>query len=282
MQIESAGAGGFLDRYKVLLLTYEGQKPPTPAFHDSLANWVRAGGALVVIDDDRDPFNSVREWWNTAPMKYATPRHHLFEKLGLAADAGGLSHVGKGVVIYESLSPAALTHQKNGGTTVRDLARQAAEAIGVAWKETNALALRRGPYVIAAGLDESVPGAPPAILRGNFVPLFDAALPTVKDFTLDAGRRALLLDVTEPRSSGMVLAAACRITQPAITNGTVHFRADGIERSQAIICIALEQKPRDVQVVGKSLPTDQWNYSDGLLRIHFENSADGIDVEVVR
>lgn len=282
VQIESAGTVGFLDHCKVLLLTYEGQKPPTPAFHDSLASWVRAGGALVVIDDDRDPYNSVREWWNTAPMKYATPRHHLFDKLGLNADARGLSHVGKGVVIYAPLSPAALTHQKNGGTTVRDLARQAAQAIGVEWKETNALALRRGPYVIAAGLDESVPGAPPTTLRGNFVPLFDAALASVKDFTLDAGRRALLLDVTEPPASGKVLAAACRVTQPEIADDTIRFRADGIERSQAIVCIALQKKPRDVKVGGKSLPADQWNFSEGLLRIDFQNSADGIDLEVVR
>ena len=55
VQIESATVPGFLDRYKLLLLTYEGQKPPTPQFHDALAKWVRAGGALVVVDNDRDP-----------------------------------------------------------------------------------------------------------------------------------------------------------------------------------------------------------------------------------
>ena len=78
VQIESATQPGFLDRYKLLLLTYEGQKPPTPEFHDALAEWVRKGGALVVIDDDRDPYNAVREWWNVAPLAYATPRQHLF------------------------------------------------------------------------------------------------------------------------------------------------------------------------------------------------------------
>src|SRR5262249_30203662 len=66
VQIESATAPGFLDRYKLLLLTYEGQKPPKPAFHEALAKWVRGGGALVVIDDDGDPYHAVREWWNSA------------------------------------------------------------------------------------------------------------------------------------------------------------------------------------------------------------------------
>ena len=51
VQIESATEPGFLSRYRLLLLTYEGQKPPTAEFHDALAKWVRAGGALVVVDE---------------------------------------------------------------------------------------------------------------------------------------------------------------------------------------------------------------------------------------
>ena len=82
VQIESAAAPGFLNRYKLLLLTYEGQKPPTPEFHSALwPNGCATGGALVVVDDDGDPYNAVREWWNTAPHSFATPRQHLFEAL---------------------------------------------------------------------------------------------------------------------------------------------------------------------------------------------------------
>ena len=51
---------------------------------------------------------------------------------------------------------------------MRDLARQAAAAVKLEWKETSALVMRRGPYLIAAGLDESLPDAQP-VLKGNFV-----------------------------------------------------------------------------------------------------------------
>ena len=151
VQIESATELGFLSRYRILLLTYQGQKPPTPEFHAALAKWVRDGGALVVVDDDRDPYNAVHEWWNQPPFRYATPREHLFEKLALPKDATGLHKVGHGVVMREAVSPAALTYRPDGAERILHLMQRAAQGVHVPWKESNALVLRRGHYVIAAG-----------------------------------------------------------------------------------------------------------------------------------
>ena len=157
VQIESATKPGFLDAYRLLFLTYEGQKPLSADFHDALAAWVRKGGALVVVDDDSDPYNAVREWWNTEPNHFRGPREHLFKTLGLDSDARGVSRIGEGVLLREAASPAALTYEKDGAERVRALARKSAEMVKLAWSETNALVLRRGPFIIAAALDESLP-----------------------------------------------------------------------------------------------------------------------------
>ena len=192
VQIESAIQPNFLKPYRVLLLTYEGQKPPTPEFHKALNDWVRAGGALIVIDDDKDPYNAVHDWWNTAPNNYAAPREHLFQTLGLANDATGLQRVGKGIVWRDSLSPAALSHQQNGSEILRQTMKQVASAIRLPWQESNSLMLRRGPYIVAAGLDESVPDAPVSVLKGRFVDLFDAELPLRSEVALTAGQTRLV------------------------------------------------------------------------------------------
>ena len=100
------------------------------------------GGALVVIDDDRDPFNHVREWWNSGSEKFHTPRHHLFDELKIPRDATGTTKVGKGVVVYADQSPAGFSHARDGGDQVRALAKSAMSAAGVEWKETNSLVLQ--------------------------------------------------------------------------------------------------------------------------------------------
>ena len=148
-----------------------------------------AGRALVVVDDDKEPFNSVRDWWNQGEFSFKTPREHLFKLLGLAADARGMNRVGSGVVLFESASPAALTYQPDGSDHIRSFAKQAAEAVKLPWKESGALVLRRGPYLIAAGLQETGADLSPVTLHGRLISLFDPTLSVVKEFSVASGRR---------------------------------------------------------------------------------------------
>jgi hypothetical protein len=281
VQIESAMAPGFLSRYKLLLLTYEGQKPPKPEFHTALTKWVRDGGALVVVDDDSDPYNAVREWWNTAPNSYKTPRQHLFEALGIPPDATGAHKVGKGVVVREALSPAALTYKEDGAETVRKTVRQAAAAVKLPWKETDSLVMRRGPYLVAAGLDESLPDAKPYVLRGRYLNLFDPELAVLNNVTIAPRSRMLLLDLNSLKSSDFkVMAAAFRVRDEKIDGKTLQFRADGIGDTNAIVEIAAHTAPVEVLVGGQPLDPSKYDFSGGMLRARFPNSVEPVAVEV--
>ena len=282
VQIESATAPGFLAGYKLLLLTYEGQKPPTPQFHIALAKWVRAGGALVVVDNDDDPYDAVREWWNTSPKSYATPRQHLFAQLGIPKDAVGMYKVGSGVVVSARLSPAALTYQQDGDAAIRKLARQAASAIHLPWNETNALVLQRGPYIVAAGLDESIPNAQPHVLHGHFIDLFNADLPILTAVTLTPNSRFLLvnLDAAPTSANPTVVAAACRIREEHASADAFTFLSDGIAGSNAVVRIRTQRKPTRVLVAGKPLSRADYDMDRDTLRIRFPNSAESVPVEV--
>lgn len=279
VQIENATAPGFLDRYKLLLLTYEGQKPPNEKFHEALAQWVKNGGALVVVDDDKDPFNSVRDWWNQGESSFKTPREHLFKLLGLSPDAQGLNRVGSGVVLYESASPAALTYQPDGSDRIRSLAKQAAEAVKLTWKQSPALVLRRGPYLIASGLEDSGADLPPVTLRGRMISLFDPALSVIKEFVVTPGQRALLVDLDSiPKGHEGVIAAACRVRGHSVTADSIKFHADGIAQSPAVVCVAMNAPPKSVELAGKALEPANYDFADGILRIRFTNTAEGVDL----
>ncbi|HZW33976.1 MAG TPA: hypothetical protein VFF52_24850 [Isosphaeraceae bacterium] len=281
VQLENATIPGALAPYKLLVMTYEGMKPMTPGVHAALAAWVRAGGGLVFLGDDADPYNTVHSWWNDskAGMAYKAPREHLFEQLGLPGDSStGLHTVGQGILLYDRRSPAALTYQKDGADQLRALIRTAGAAVHLSYRETNHLTLRRGPYVVAAGLDESLDG-PPAVLRGHFLDLFDARLPIVESVRLDPGSRRLLFDLDRPRPPGpAVLVSACKaLGAETATDGAFRFFAEGPDKTEAVVCVALTAAPKDVLLDGQALPADarSWDDRTRTLRFRFPNAPAG-------
>ncbi len=279
VQMENAALPGALTPYTVLLLTYEGMKPARAEDSAALAEWVKSGGVLVFIDDDKDPFNTVRAWWNTDPHSYPNPRAALFDHLGLAADtAAGTHAVGQGTLIYDTVSPAALTYRPDGADHVRQLVQSACSAAQLAYKETNYLALRRGPYVVAAGLDESLSDAP-LTLEGRFVDLFEADLPLLSSVALTPGRRAFLLDLDRVQAESPVILAAGGKTlgTETLPGGGFRFHAAGPAGTEAAVRLRLDTVPQSVTVGDTPLPpvAQAWDAETNTLLLRFPNSASG-------
>ncbi len=277
VQLENATVPGYLDPYKVLFLTYEGMKPPKPELHDALADWVRAGGVLVFIDDDGDPYNAVKEWWNTPPMSYKLPRLHLFEKVG-AHDCGTHS-CGKGKVIYSFASPAALTRSPEGASKVIGLAKEACGLAGLKWAETSYLLLRRGPYVIAAGLDEAE-DLPVRTIEGRFIDLFSPTLEIKRSVTLAPGSRVLLMDLAKVGGSKpCVLASASKVLGVETGSGGMRFHSEGPEGVTCATRVALPSEPSSATADGRPA-TLQWDADTRTALLTYGNSPEGKWVEV--
>lgn len=272
-----AGGSHSLDRYRVLLLSYEGQKPPSAAFHRELAAWVRHGGSLIVVDKDTDPYNAATGWWNTGTLHDVTPRQDLFRALHLSFDSQGLHAVGHGFVLYDAESPSALSKSPHGASVVRALLQQIAAASKIQLKTSPALVMRRGPYVIAAGLEDSTiePKNVAAItLRGTFIDLFDNNLTVHDQVQIHAGDRRLLLDVNHIAASHpRILAAASRIQKEESTAHSLQFQADGIDGTAASLCILSPSSPTNITVDGSSLPSDQYVQHGRILHIRMTNHA---------
>ena len=277
VQIETAQ----LDRYKTLLLTYDGQKPPTREFHETLAAWVKAGGALIVADDDLDSFNKVREWWNTGELHYDTPRYHLFDTLGLAHHATGEHKVGKGAVVFVDRAPSRLSRCHGGADRVRDAVQRGMKATAQTWKESPALVLRRGPYIVVAGIDDGASQAKTVTLKGRFIPLFDAAQPLVKEYRVTPGVRGLLVDLDRyPKDFIGVIAAACRVSNEEVTSASVSFDAIGQAETNAVVSMLVPRSPTQVTMGGNPATPDAFDYADGVLRLRFTNRAETIRISI--
>ena len=289
---------GYLDPYKVLILSYEFQKPLTPAIHAELANWVRDGGVLVYVGAGSDPFLDASGWWNNngdsgdssdsgdsgdsgdndnadSPVKRCDEA--LFRTLGLAANPKpGTYPIGRGTLIFDRTDPAYYGRSKESANEYRALIADAARIAGLGdLVERGYFLKNRGPYVLAAALDEQDEASPaPLTLKGRYIDLFDASLPILTEVTVSPGERRWLLDldrVTGP--DAMPLACAGRID---------HWQADesgvtcAIAACEGITVAArwrLPQRPTKITVGEKEIDSWSWDEASGTLFFSYPNNT---------
>jgi hypothetical protein len=152
-------------------------------------------------------------------------------------------------------------------------AELAAKNIGLKWRDTNYLLLRRGQYLIAAGLDESVEGDPHA-LHGRFINLFDSELHVQNEISIAPGSRWFLLDLDAARNGRPhLLASGCKALLKAQKDDQIRFVVQGVGETPANMLLESTKAPRAVTLDGKNMTTFEYSAKERLLWIHFENEA---------
>lgn len=79
-QLERTPQPKYLDPYKVILLSYNIMKPMDKRYNEALANWVKAGGTLILFGG-KDAYNELPEWWTKDGFQ--RPQDHLLQALDI-------------------------------------------------------------------------------------------------------------------------------------------------------------------------------------------------------
>jgi hypothetical protein len=270
---------------EVLLMTYSNMKPMDPAAHTHIAEWVRRGGVLVYSGRDNDPFQSVLEWWNTGGNDYKTPADHLFELMGIEAGApeGEYRH-GKGTVFVLRADPKEFVLTEGGDgrfvEVVKEMYEKRAGAGKLIFK--NSFYLERGPYTLAAVVDEGVSDEPYTV-KGKLIDLFDPELPVLAEKTVRPGEQAYLFDVARvsDKKRPQVLAAASREYDEVVAGRSYSFVAKSPVETTNVSRVLLPRKPKSVLVDGRqSVSTTDWDETTKTCLLKFENSPEGVSVRI--
>jgi hypothetical protein len=259
-------------------------KPMEARYHDYIADWVKNGGALVYCGEDIDPYQSVMEWWNTNGNNYKTPADHLFEKLGLSAnpDAGTYKY-GKGSIYIVREDPKHFVLKANNDSKYFSTVEKAYNEHSKKGKvfTKNNYYLERGPYVIAAVLDESISDEPMS-LSGIYIDLFSNDLPVLTKKVINPGEQAYLYDVKKAGKSkkAQVLCGASRVYDEKLTSNSYSFIAKSPINTTNVSRVLLTKKPKTVTIKGiEDLNINSnWDEKSKTYLVTFENDPDGVNV----
>ncbi len=182
---------------------------------------------------------------------------------------------GKGHVFVERNHPAFYSRSSAGADQWRNVVRRAVERNGSRnvdepgtpspadtdgkWQERNYLQLRRGPYVIAAGLDESTNDSP-LQLDGHYVDLLDPELTVRSTVTVPPGEQVWLLDLQRVSDQNpLLLAAAGRVEAWEVDGRQLQYQISTPEGIRVSTRIRLDQAPSAVRVDDAPCEDVEWD-----------------------
>jgi len=288
VHMENLANKNTLKELKVLIMTYSNMKPSSAENHFELVKWVKNGGVLVYYGRDNDPFQNVKEWWNTGGNTFKAPSEHLFGLMGISESAGKSCYqVGSGKVFIIRKDPKELIMNANGDTEFIATIKQAyeTEAKAGSFITKNNFVLERGPFTIAAVLDESE-SKEPLKLEGTLIDLFNPELPVIHEKIIQPGTQAYLFNIfkVENKYKPQILAAAARATNEVVTKNSFTFIAKSPSNTNNIMRILLPAKPKNSTAVkggtNLSLTKNEWDEQSKTLLLGFENYSEGVEVNI--
>ena len=262
---------------KVLLMTYSNIKPLDPEAHRHIAEWVRRGGSLIYCGRDDDSYQTVREWWNQDGNHYTAPSQHLFALMGMDEQAAeGEYRYGRGHVYVLRQNPKEFAEAEGGDARLIKTVEQAYGPL----EQKNSFQLERGPFLLAAVVDEGVVSNEPLSLRGRFIDLFNPKLPYVTEKRVRPGEQAFLYDLGKlrHRNRPQVLAAASRQYDEHLSSHSYSFTAKSPTATTNIMCLHMPHEPE--RVTANTTIHSRWDPQTKLLHLGFENSPDGVQVKI--
>lgn len=240
---------GYLNAYKTLILSYEFMKPSAPDIHQVIVGWVKNGGLLVYCGDGSDPFNHVREWWNSGLNTYENPAEHLFESLGLGRKpADGTYAVGIGKVMIIAKAPHTFAQKDTLSDAYRDQVCALLRNNGIEIDTSSKLIMRRGAYYITAMMDEG--DEDEFELNGSYIDLFDDKLSVVKDPLLQENSVNLWYDVSriDKSKSSEIIALSGRASKIIYNQRSLTFTSSSPSEMTVACRIWTKRPPKSIKI----------------------------------
>ncbi len=167
---------------------------------------------------------------------------------------------------------------------VKKAYEQVAKAGNLATK--NNFLLERGPYTIAAVLEEN-PDEKPLQIKGPVIDLFDPELPVLSEKIIAPGHQGFLYNLNriKNRNKPQVLAAASRIYEEKIIGRSYSFLAKSPSFTQNVIRILLPAQPTSIRLTDIDqqkliLTKNNWDEATHTCLLQFENISSGVNVNL--
>jgi hypothetical protein len=177
-------------------------------------------------------------------------------------------------VLWLKQNPVSITAGLDSERVFVEKVRATLVAAGGKWREANHLVLRRGKFLVAAGLDESTDQTP-LVIPGRFINLFDSELVVHDGVKINPGSRYFLVDLGRvANGTPQVIASACKTLVQENNPKTLKLVVEGVEDTPAVVLLYCPSgEPRHITLDNAPLERAHYSEKDHLIWLRFNNRS---------
>ncbi len=268
----------YLDKYKLLVLSYEFMKPLSADVNAAFASYIASGGILVYVGDSSDPFHNIRSWWNSGKQNYKTALHHLLKLIGVDENApDGTYNFGDGKFVLIRDCPSDYCLDAAASDRFAGLV---GELIGVK-ADKNYISLRRGEYIISAVMEESA-SEEPLVHNGLFADMFSIDFDICKQKTVKPGEYCVLAELSRIKGESAIIGTSVRINSFDVSKDGFSIDACGANCNARMrlrlpacpVSVACEIMPAEGDTAVQDTDISfEWNEESSTVLLSFRNIA---------
>jgi hypothetical protein len=280
--MERSDESGYLDEYDVIVMSYDVFKPLDESYDTAIANWVKAGGTLLLFEGN-DTYNNVSEWWSD--NGYSSPADDLLAKLGISLPASSPTQtsVSSGILYYEATSPETFADSSTQADRLINLVKDVIEdSTSYTYDDPQKLVITRGDYTAIYASEK----ADTTSLSGLYVDIFDPNLSIVEDPNVAVGEYGFYKSVPDTTTKPLLLVTNSKVKYLTEGDTKTAFVASGPLGTVGISKFVCDNVvPSEFHVynqLGEELPMKwDWDGSIGVFSLKYNHSSWG-DVVIVK
>ncbi|MBN1815728.1 MAG: hypothetical protein JW828_00115 [Sedimentisphaerales bacterium] len=281
--LERSADRRYMSRFKVIVLSYKDFKPLDAAWNEAIAEWIKRGGKLVLLQSEPDELDRCANmWWKKAGI--ASAQEHLLSLISSPQGQKEDWELGKGQVTRWDISPRdiALSEEiRKKYMTLLGHAMESDDEISGPLYGPGCFALLCGPFLVAHAESRSY------AKDGLWIDLFDPSLKVIHKIGLKPGQSGLYKDIAalvhgkEP----VVLHTTHRLMEQEFANGRLRFLIRGPAETPAVVRVFFPGKePPKISTRsadGNGVDVDITSDSDSnTFLLKFPNHTQGVTVEI--
>jgi hypothetical protein len=229
-----------LNNIQVLIMSYDFMKPRDLSFHMKLDMFLKQGKTIIFIGSNNGFFQNIKAYGTDKDQPFS----HLIRTLGIDPNHEDIIDVDAGLFCFYNQRPIQIANHINEHDKLVNFIKNCFHRSHFELPKTSVIQNKRGPYLIAANMDESE-YSNHFTIKGKYYDMTSLNFDYIENYLLNIDEVAILYDDHDTKQ-GTIIGTTYRIVKQEMSDSSLELIVSGKQNIKGRLRIKVKKQPKHV------------------------------------